>query len=96
MVLDPLAQIDPFAIAGVAATFLVTYLLLRRACLAPLVEVMERRAHRTAAARAGKAEAETILQDARAEAERKACLEHKSLGKGNDQHQDAGRQNDAV
>jgi F0F1-type ATP synthase membrane subunit b/b' len=70
MLLDPLAQIDPLAIGGVAAIFLLTFLLLRRTCLVPLIEVMERRALRIEKARAARAEAEGLLQQARLQAER--------------------------
>jgi F0F1-type ATP synthase membrane subunit b/b' len=81
MVPDPLAQIDPLAIAGVSAIFLVTFLLLRRMCLVPLVEVMERRAGRIEAAGAARAEAEGVLRQARAEADRLLAAAREEAGR---------------
>ena len=69
MVLDPLKQLDLLVIGGVAATFFVTYLLLRRVFFGPLIAVMEGRALRIETARTRKAEAERVLEDARRRAE---------------------------
>jgi F-type H+-transporting ATPase subunit b len=69
MILDPLSQIHPITMAGIVVIFLVTLLLLRRVFFLPLLTVMERRAARIEAARAGKAEAERLLARARVEAE---------------------------
>lgn len=67
MVLDPLGQLNAVTIGAVVAIFLATFWLVRRSLL-PLIEVMERRTARIAAARAQKAEAEVALRGAQAEA----------------------------
>jgi F0F1-type ATP synthase membrane subunit b/b' len=68
MVLDPLGQINLVTIGAILVIFLMTLLGLRRICLVPLIEVMERRDARIEAARARKAEADELLARAEQEA----------------------------
>jgi F0F1-type ATP synthase membrane subunit b/b' len=69
MSLDPLAQINVATIGAMVLIFIATLLLLRP-CLVSLIEVMERRAAKLAAARAEKAEAMRMLEGARQESEK--------------------------
>jgi F-type H+-transporting ATPase subunit b len=64
MVLDPVAQLHPVAIGAVVAIFLATFAVLRRTCVLPLLDAMERRAARLEAARALRAAAEVKIADA--------------------------------
>jgi F0F1-type ATP synthase membrane subunit b/b' len=68
MSLDPLAQINLVAIGAIVVISVVTLLILRSS-LVPLIEVMERRAAKIAAARAEKAAAERLLEAARQKSE---------------------------
>jgi F0F1-type ATP synthase membrane subunit b/b' len=69
MSLDPLGQISVVTILATVGIFLATFWLLRRTIFVPLIVVMEQRAARIAAARAGKAEGEAALKGAQAAAE---------------------------
>lgn len=69
MLLDPLAQLDALTIAAVVTIVVATILALRRIFFVPLIAVVERRAARIDGARAGKADAERALQEARTRAE---------------------------
>lgn len=65
MSLDPLAQLHVVTIGAIALIFCGTLWILRRVCLLPLIEVMERRHARVEGARAGRAEADRALLAAR-------------------------------
>ncbi|HEY7681826.1 MAG TPA: hypothetical protein VH879_04230 [Gemmatimonadales bacterium] len=68
MSLDPLAQLNVVTIGAIVLISVATLLILR-SCLVPLIEVMERRAAKIAAARAEKAEAVRMLETARQKSE---------------------------
>jgi F-type H+-transporting ATPase subunit b len=91
MSLDPLAQLNVLTIGAIVLISVATLLLLRR-YLVPLIEVMERRAAKLAAARAERAEAEQLLAaaqqkvdqalaSARQQAERLAATTQEELGR---------------
>ena len=69
MVLNPLDQIHLVTMAATFVIFLLTLLVLRRVAFLPLIDVMERRSARIEAARAQKAEGESLLRNAQLQAD---------------------------
>ena len=70
MDLNPLNQIDPVVIGGVAAIFWVTYLVLRAYVFKPYIAVMESRDARLEEAEAARRTAEKLAEEAEAESGR--------------------------
>lgn len=68
MNLNPLEQLNLITMAGIAAIFLVTFFILKKAFFTPLINVMEKRDNKLERARARYQETSALLEKAQEEA----------------------------